>query len=128
MLSLRNFELARRSLYQEQDFIEMIQKNRVSRLVHKVLLNRRQRLTTRYALKYTITEQHLRRKIDLRRAVRQPFKEDLLVQLLDPDHDHWDRRLIYEVTGRRSSHNDFADDTSMDSEERDDTERRNTET
>mgnify|MGYP006889574675 CR=1 FL=1 len=91
----------------------------MSRLVNKVLLNRRQRLTARYSLKYTVSEDSLRRKVDPLRPERQPFKEHILCDLLDPTADLWDRRLLYEVTGRTFLDDAYDDDTSADEFEAD---------
>lgn len=68
----------------------------------------------RYNKRYTITKEHLEKSLARNHATRQPFSEDLLCDLLRPEENLWDKRLLYEVAGVRLEEEDYQDDTSMD--------------
>lgn len=111
---MRKYQRARECITQEQDFVNIIQRNRISKFLHTVLLSRRQRMAVRFNKVYTIKKMDLEREVSTSIATKQPFDEDLICELLEPETNDFDRRLVYEISGVKLREDEYADDTSQD--------------
>ena len=117
----------------EVDLKNIIAAMRISKFVAKMGTNKRQRNSIDYFRRYTIDDQDL--VADQRRTQRQKdmFKElnkdgraqlehqtleaekEKVIEGCQPDHDPVDRRILFELTGRRFRPEDFPpeDETSQ---------------
>ena len=74
----------------------MIELSRISRLLHKVAFNVRQRRTIDFSQRYIITDQD---KSEDEQEVCESFDINKLLDGFKPEESKEDRRLLYEVTG-----------------------------
>ena len=108
------FKIARKRLLEEQDIRHLIQMNRITRLIHKDTFSSRQRRTVDYAHRYVITQSDVRNAKIMnedheRHAAPKIANVEECMKGYDPHNCRTDRRLLYEVTGRRISAKDFID-------------------
>ena len=101
--------------------------NRISKLIHRVVFNTRQRRTISYFKKYVIAPNEVKRVKALKKKnkeVKQKQKtiydifaeERKITRHFDPLEDKWDRRLLYEVTGLRLDEDEFLESDTSDEE------------
>ncbi len=114
----RKFEIAMERLSQEQDIQNLIQLNRITRLLHKSNFLTRQRKSFDYFDKYVITDRDVKIAYQTEKAsksAKSPDKKDIIELLLDgfdPEKSRIDRHILYEVTGLRMIDDEFRDDDS----------------
>ena len=96
------FEVALERLSREQDIQYLIEKNRVSSLLHKMAFLSRQRLAIKYSRKYTINSGGASH-----RKVLVQDDANKVLNGFDPVYDEQDRRMLFEVTGLRLNKEEF---------------------
>ena len=86
--------------------------NRVTRLLHKSSMLTRQRSTVDFSENYVISDNELTR-LDAKQnspyVGKSSWTVDEVMNGFDPEHDDWDRRLLYEVTGIQLNPGEFRD-------------------
>lgn len=118
--SYKKFLVAQERLHKEQDIQRIIDINRLTKVLHKVLFKTRQRRTVRYFRRHVITENDLPKgSEEEQKGVVDYFTQfKKLYRGFDPENEKWDRRFLYEVTGVRLDENEFREsDTSDDDKE-----------
>ena len=97
--------------------------NRITKIIHRVKFNTRQRRTINHYKKYVISRDDLKKEKERReRNQNQEKVVDIigenrkLLRHFEPDDNWWDRRALFEVTGIRMEENDFLDSDTSDEE------------
>ena len=99
--------------------------NRITKLIHRVKFNTRQRRTVSYFKKYVISKEDIAadklRKSSVKNRDENPDLDKgivnrKLLHRFDPEDDKWDRRALYEVTGIRLYEGDFLESDTSDEE------------
>ena len=103
--------------------------NRITKLIHRVKFNARQRRTISYYKKFVISKDDVAKDDEKKKRERsaktsQSDQEALgidivhrkLLKHFDPEDDKWDRRALFEVTGIRLYDGDFLESDTSDEE------------
>lgn len=88
----------------------IIQFLRISKLMQKVMLNRRQRLSVPYFRRYTIHDYQLGKEDE--RLFERGLANDRIINECEPEANELDKRILYELTGIRLRGQDFKDESS----------------
>ena len=116
MQRYRKLQIAKSKLTTELDLIEFVDKARQMHFLKRVSMNVRQRASLSYFRRYTIKGEDFQRLVV--NAARKSYVKtsrvaaERVVEECIPDEDMIDRRIVYEMTGRRLDHNDFRDESS----------------
>ena len=107
----------------------MISMNRITKLIHRVKFNARQRRTISYFKKFVISKDDViknqeKKKREKLAKISKTNEEALdvgivnrkLLKRFDPEDDKWDRRALFEVTGIRLYDGDFLESDTSDEE------------
>ena len=76
----------------------MIDLNRMTKLLHKLMFKLRQRRAVQYFSRYILKDEDID---DDEFDEQKQIPIEKLWEDFDPQSDKWDRRLLYEVTGIR---------------------------
>lgn len=115
--SHKKMQVAQERLDAEYDIVNMLLLNRITRLLHKTNLSKRQRKTLTFSHKYVISASDVSRAGQPDLVKKSEESAQAVDQLLDgfnPEVDAVDRRLLFEITGRELEEGEFAEDDSSD--------------
>ena len=96
--------------------------NRITKLIHRVKFNTRQRRTINYFKKFVISKDDIVKEKQRKKfqSNNQPIDVAIvnrkLLKRFDPEDDKWDRRALFEVTGIRLYDGDFLESDTSDEE------------
>ena len=99
--------------------------NRITKLIHRVKFNTRQRRTVSHFKKYVISKDDIAKDIQRKSQVQnsndnQSLDKEIVIRKLlrrfDPEDDKWDRRALFEVAGIRLYDGDFLESDTSDEE------------
>ena len=96
----------------EHDLQYLIEMNRVTRLLHKTSMLTRQRSTVDFSENYVISDNELTRlnaKQNRPYVGKSSWTVDEVMDGFDPEHNDWDRRLLFEITGIQLNPGEFRD-------------------
>ena len=101
----------------------MISMNRITKIIHRVKFNTRQRRTVNHYKKYVISQNDLEKEREKKERIQSYEKiidivseNRKLLRHFEPDENWWDRRALFEVTGIRMEENDFLESDTSDEE------------
>lgn len=127
--------LAQKKFDSEVDMFNIIKSLRVSKFLSKMETNKRQRTSIPYFRRYTITdydiildERRMEKEKEMLKALDKNARSQLEQTLLEtekesviegckPESEANDRRILFELTGRRFSPNDFPQEDETSEEE-----------
>ena len=108
-MSLQKFKIAREKLNGEVDMKNIITFLRISKLMQKMWLSRRQRLSVPYFRCYTIEDYQVEQS---RSIEKRGITEKRIISECEPDTNDLDKRILYELTGIKLDPADYQDESS----------------
>jgi len=97
--------------------------NRITKIIHRVKFNTRQRRTVNHYKKFVISRDDLKREKERKERNKNVEKvidiigeNRKLLKHFEPEDNWWDRRALFEVTGIRLEENDFLESDTSDEE------------
>lgn len=107
--------MAREKLETELELENIVSTKRIQSFALKNWMTRRQRLSVKYFKRYNIVDSQIDKECH-----HKSMSIDRIVDECKPDEDPIDRRILYELTGRKAFEDDYLDDSSMSEEKEED--------
>mmetsp|Transcript_6472 Transcript_6472/g.8687 ORF Transcript_6472/g.8687 Transcript_6472/m.8687 type:complete len:177 (-) Transcript_6472:111-641(-) len=131
--SLDKFAIARRQLLQEVDLVNIVNNQRLNKFVVRLNTTKRQRRSINYFRRFTIEDCQIEQEKLIVQKEELLFKtptrvleamaleeaeqdKALIIEGCDPESSLADRRILFEMTGRRLHENEFNPDDETEEE------------
>ena len=100
---MEKFDIAEKKLNKELDIEDFIKTSRVSKLLHRFKLKKRQQFLVKYFRKFLIQNEDVLK----RREDADDTELDDQIDKLEPFKNTEDKRIMFEITGKRLQEQDF---------------------